>query len=263
MRHILINIAIGAVIIFIATLVWFGQQRPPDRYLEGILAKGVLRVGVDPSYPPFASVKEGKIEGYDAGLARSIASDLGVRVEFVPLALDTLYDALIAEKVDMLISALPLVYERQREVRYSTPYYQAGQVLVVRPGERLIVSINDLRGKRVGVELGSNADTEARRLARTLIADMDLNSSYQTPGEALDALARGELDAVITDNTSAQAYKRDHPGATNIVSPPLTDEPYVVAMPVKATGLADRVNATIGQLRQSGELERMMGMAEK
>jgi len=263
MRHILINIIIGAAIIVIATLVWLGQQRAPDRYLDGIQGKGVLRVGVDPSYPPFAAVKEGKIAGYDAELARAIASDLGVQVEFVPLALDTLYDALIAEKVDMLISALPFVYERQREVRYSMSYYQAGQVLVVRRGEARIASINDLKGKRVGVELGSTADTEARRLARTSIVDMSLNSSYQTPGEALDALARGELDAVITDNTSAQEYDRTHPGATTVVSPPLTDEPYVVAMPVKATGLADRVNATIGQLRQSGELARMMGMAEK
>jgi ABC-type amino acid transport substrate-binding protein len=259
MRSTLINIAISAAIIVITTLVWLGQQRPPDRYLDRISTKGVLRVGVDPSYPPFASVKEGKIEGYDADLARAIASDLGVRVEFVPLALDTLYDALVAEKVDMLISALPFVYERQREVRYSTPYYQAGQVLVVRPGEGRIVSINDLRGKRVGVELGSNADTEVRRLARTSIADMSLNSTYQTPGEALDALARGDLDAVITDNTSAQSYEHAHPGAITVLSPTLTDEPYVVALPVKASGLTDRVNATIERLRQSGELARMMG----
>ncbi len=263
MRSTLINIAIGAAIIFIATLVWLGQQRAPDRYLEGILSKGVLRVGIDPSYPPFESVKEGKIEGYDAELASAIAADLGVQVEFVPLALDTLYDALLAEKADMLISALPFVYERQKEVRYSTSYYQAGQVLVARPGEARIASINDLKGKRVGVELGSTADTEARRLARTSIASMDLNSSYQTPTEALDALVRRELDAVITDNTSAQAYERAHPGAITILSPPLTDEPYVVAMPVKASGLAGRVNDTIGRLRESGELARMMGLAEK
>jgi len=263
MRHILVNIAIGAAIIMIATLVWLGQQRAPDRYLEGILANGVLRVGVDPSYPPFESVTEGKIEGYDAELARAIAADLGVRVEFVPLALDTLYDALVAEKVDMLISALPFVYERQRGVRYSISYFQAGQMLVVRPEETRIVSIMDLKGKRVGVELGSTADTEVRRLARTSIADMSLNSSYQTPGEALDVLVRGELDAAITDNTSTQAYERAHPGAITTLSPPLTDEPYVVAMPVRANGLAGKVNATIGRLRESGELARMMGLAEK
>ncbi len=263
MRSIILNIAIAATLALITTLVWLGQQRTPDRYLEGIQARGVLRVGIDPSYPPFAIVKDGKVEGYEAELARAIASDLGVRVEFVPLALDGLYDALVAEKADVLISALPFIYERQRDVRYSQPYYQAGQVLVVRAGTERITSVRDLGGKLVAVELGSNADTEARRLARITIKGMIVRPTYQTPNDALNALVQSAADAVITDNTSAQAYRRAHPDAIAILSPPLTDEPYVVAMPVKAAGLAGRVNATIERLRDMGELGRMMGLTDK
>lgn len=261
--RLLSNLAIIVLLALIVVIVWLGQQRTPDRYLEKVQASGVLRVGVDPSYPPFETVKDGNIEGYDAELARAIAADLGlgVKVEFVSLALDTLYDALAAEKVDMLISALPFVYERQRDVRYSVSYYQAGQVLVGRAADGGIRSVAELGGKQVGVELGSNADTEARRLARTTVVGMKLKSSYQTPTEAMDALTRGELDAAITDNTSAQAYMRAHPGTIAILSPPITDEPYVVAMPAKAEELAVRVNATIARLRASGELARMMGLA--
>lgn len=260
MRSALLNIVITLTLGLIAVLVWLGQQRAPDLYLDDIRAKGVLRVGIDPSYPPFATVKDGQVEGYETELARAIAADLGVRVEFVPLALDGLYDALLAEKVDLLISALPFIYERQREVRYSQPYYQAGQVLVVRAGTESITSIRDLQGKVVAVELGSNADTEARRLARTSIQGMTVNSTYQTPDDALGALVQGGPAATITDYTSAQAYSRAHPGDVAILSPPLTDEPYVIAMPVKAEGLAGRVNATIARLRDSGELARMMGL---
>src|SRR5207253_10532926 len=105
----------------------------------------------------------GQIQGYDAELARALAADLGVRVEFVPMALDTMYDALASlrseGKADVLISALPFVYERQKDVRYSVPYYQAGQVLIVRADDTTIASMRDLAGKQVGVELGSNADT--------------------------------------------------------------------------------------------------------
>ena len=263
MRPTLINVSIAAAIALVATLVGLGQQRAPDRYLEAIMANGVLRVGIDPSYPPFESVNDGKIVGYDAELAHALAAELNVRVEFVPLALDTLYDALISDKVDLLISALPFVYERQKEVRYSTPYYQAGQVLVVPAGQSRISGAKDLQGKRVGVELGSAADTEARRLARTSIANMSLNSSYLTPDEALNALVRRDLDAAITDGASAQAYLRAHTGAITILPSPITDEPYVVAMPAKANGLAERVNRTIARLRETGELERMMGQAEK
>jgi ABC-type amino acid transport substrate-binding protein len=183
---------------------------------------------------------------------------LGVEVDVKTLALDTLYDALAAGNVDVLVSALPFVYERQKEVRYSVPYYQAGQVVVVRPGSP-IRSAAALDGHSVGVELGSSADTEARRLARTTLPEMQVRSTYHSGDDALDALGRSEVDAAITDNASAQAYLAEHPGMLGVLAPPLTDEPYVVAMPAQANGLAARIDATIERLRASGELARIMG----
>lgn len=217
-------------------------------------------MGIDPSYPPFEGVQNGKIEGYDANLARALAADLDVRVEFVPLALDTVYDALVTHKVDVLISALPFIYEKQKDIRYSEPYYQSGQALLVNAGDSSITSVRELAGKKVGVELGSNADTEARRLSRTSVKTMAVRSVYRSPQGGMDALLRGEVDAAITDNASAQAYLQSHPKAITVLSPSLTDEPYVVAMPVRATGLSARIDATIERLRASGELARMMGM---
>ena len=259
MPRTLLNIALALALLAVSTLVWLGQQKPPDRYLERIQQSGTLRVGIDPTYPPFDVVREGQVGGYDADLARAIARDLGVGVEFKTLALDTLYDALKAGNVDMLVSALPPIPERRADVRYSVPYYQSGQVLVVRPGEGAISSVGALAGKKVGVELGSNADTEARRLQRGTAPGMQLSSVYRSPDEALDALASGEVDAAITDNTSAQAYLATHPGAVSVLSPPLTDEPFVVAVPARADALAGMVNATIERLRNSGELQRIMG----
>lgn len=256
----LLNLSILAILALIVLLTWLGQQRPPDRYLQDIIKRGALRVGLDPTYPPFESLQGSNLEGRDIDLARALASDLGVQVEFRTLALDTLYDTLASGNVDVLISALPFIYERQKDVYYSVPYYQAGQVLVVRANNTVIKSASDLPGKIVGVELGSNADTEARRLARTILPTMQLRSLYHSADEALSALAQGQIDAAISDNTLAQAYLSTHPGTLQILSPPLTDEPYVAAMPAQASGLAARIDATINRLRASGELARMMGV---
>lgn len=260
MRRILLDIIISITLVSLALTVWLGQQRPPDPYLSQITARGVLRVGLDPSYPPFESVQNGMMEGYDANLARAIAADLGVSVEFVPLALDTLYDALASDKVDVLISALPFIYEKQKDVRYSQPYYQAGQVLLVRADDSGIASVRDLASKKVGVELGSNADTEARRIARTSVRDISVLSLYHSPQETMDALANRQLDAAITDTASAHAYLKSHPKTLVLLSPPLTDEPYVVVMPFRANALAESIVATIGRLRASGQLAQMMGI---
>lgn len=257
MRRVSTDLLIIAVLALVSLLVWAGQQHPPDRYLQRIQSSGVLRVGMDPTYPPFDELKGGKVAGYDANLASAVAKDLGVTVEFHTYALDTLYDALAADKVDMLVSALPFIYERQADVRYSVPYYQAGQVLVVRAGETTITSPANLSSKKVGVELGSAADTEARHES-SRIAGMQLSSTYRSAEEALSSLLKGEVDAAITDNLSAQLFLGTHSGSLSIISPPLTDEPYVIAMPIRATALSARVDATIERLRASGELARLM-----
>jgi arginine/lysine/histidine transporter system substrate-binding protein len=259
--RLLANSAIILALALVASLVWIGQQRPPDTYLEAVQKSGTLRVGLDPTYPPFESLSGGQYVGHDVDLAKAIAGDLGVRVEFKPLALDTQYDALASGQVDMLISALPFIYERQKEVRYSRPYYQAGQVIVVRAGDTSIKSKPDLQGKRVGVELGSNADTDARQLARTGLP-MQVISDYRSAQEAMAALSRGEVDAAIVDNTSAQQFLADT-ASLKVLSPSLTDEPYVVAMPVQATALAAGVDAIINRLAASGELDQMMGENSK
>ncbi|MEA2575812.1 MAG: hypothetical protein QOH93_3110 [Chloroflexia bacterium] len=259
----LLNLGIALAIVAISTLVWLGQQQTPDRYLERIQQSGILRVGIDPTYPPFDTLQDGKVGGYDAALAEAIARDLGVKVEFKTLALDTLYDALLAGNVDILVSALPPIPERQADVRYSTLYYQSGQVLVVRAGEDGISSVGTLAGRKVGVELGSNADTEARRLQRTTSPGMQLQSTYHSAEEALDALVSGAVDAAITDNTSVQTYLAARPDTVTILSPPVTDEPFVVAVPARANALAGSVNATIERLRNSGELARLMGLASR
>lgn len=265
MSRLLLATGILVALVIVGVLTWAGQQHPPDRYLDAIKARGTLRVGLDPTYPPFETIARvhastNDFVGYDPDLARAIASDLGVKVEFKSLALDTQYDALASDQVDMLISALPFIYERQKEVRYSQPYYQAGQMIVVRQGDAAIKTASDLQGKPVGVELGSNADTEARRLARTTLSTMQVRADYHSASDALDALVRADVHAAIVDNTSAQEYLAAHPGAVTVLSPPLTNEPYVVAMPVGAGGLASRVDATIERLRASGDLAQMMGM---
>jgi ABC-type amino acid transport substrate-binding protein len=254
MRQPLTSLAILLTLAILATLTWLGQQRHADPYLLDIQERGVLRVALDPTYPPFDTLIDGKPAGYDVALANAIAADLGVRADFHTLALDTLYDALASDQVDVLVSALPFIYERQKEVRYSIPYYQSGQVLVVPASNTTIRTPQDLAGRTVAVELGSNADTEARRISREITPTLTLLSTYHSPEEALDALAEGKADAAISDNLSAQTYLAAHPQSITILDPPLTDDPYVIAMPVGADALAARINTTIERLRASNQL---------
>jgi len=107
----------------------------PDDTWDRVRETGVLRVGMDASFPPFETIAaDGALAGFDVDLARELGRRLGVEIQFVAnLPYDGLYDALAVDRVDVVISALVVNPARMADFAYSASYFDAGQVLVVRP----------------------------------------------------------------------------------------------------------------------------------
>src|SRR5215211_1807565 len=135
----------------------------PDPVWATARQRGTLRVAVDFGYYPFSGVQGGQPIGYDIDLARAVGQKLGLAVEFVPSNLDSIYDDLANRKADMAASALPYAPEQGWRASFSTFYFNAGQVLVVRR-DSPIGGPADLGGRTIGAPLGSDADTYARTL---------------------------------------------------------------------------------------------------
>lgn len=226
-----------------------------DPIWTALREREVLRVGTDPGFRPFAEERDGRLQGYDIELVTELATRLGLRVEFVPVGYDALYDALSTRRVDLLAAALPLAPEQGWRARFSTAYLNAGQLLVVRQGTE-IDAVDDLDGRVVGVALGSDGDTLARSLQRDL-PRLTVRADYETPAAALDALSTGEVEAAIVDAVSALAGVAAHPRLG--VATALTFDPYVLAMPVEAYQLQAEINRALEQLRQEGFFDRLNG----
>lgn len=224
-----------------------------DPIWTAIQERGVLRVGTDPGFKPFAEQRNGQLSGYDIELARELAKRLKLRVEFVPVGYDALYDALSTRRVDLLAAALPLAPEQGWRARFSTAYLNAGQVLVTR-ADSAISRETELDGRVVGVALGSDGDTLARKLRRDL-PSLQVQPSYETPAAALAALAAGQVDAVLTDAVSALAGGAAHPELR--IQSALTFDPYVLAVPAEAYRLQAAVNGALEEMRQAGIFEQL------
>lgn len=230
---------------------------PPDPTWERLQETGVLRVGMDASYPPFESIaKDGTLVGLDVDIAREISNQLGLEPEFLPnLPYDGLYDALRAERVDIVISALPIDPSRREDYAYSEPYFYAGHVLVARLQWDSVQSVADLAGHSVGVVLGTEGDREARRWARRL---RDLNLlQYNTVEEALKALQESEADVVVIDRVSALRATGSDTDLT-IVGEPLTMVPYACAMRRDSVRLLDAVNQALKGMEDDSTMELLI-----
>ncbi len=250
---------IGALVAFICALIALLFARPgfifqrEDATWLALQERGVLRVGLDPSFPPFEALDAaGAPVGFDVDLAAAFAQRWGVDVELVALGYDSLLDAIRTAQVDMVISALPFDERLTEDVHFSSPYFDAGMRLATR-GDSAIAAVDDLAGKRVAVEWGSAGDMIARRLQREDRLNLTI-VPFDTPQEAVAAAVDDpQIDALLIDQVSLRLAQGD--GAPLVsVGPPIESNPYVIASPLRAHRLAAEIETALAQMQTEGAL---------
>lgn len=228
-----------------------------------IRQEGVLRVGLDPTYPPFETAENGQLRGIDVDLARALAGELDLEATFVYFGYDGLYDALATEQVDTLMSALVVRVEQTKDFAYSEPYFNAGQVLVVDQEEERIAAMSDLEGRTLAVELGAQGHVVAtqwdRRLPNLTIEPHD------GPAQALDAVAQDRADAALVDAISGRLYLAQNEEVKQ-VGDAVTVEPFAIVVRKEDEKLLEEINRALASLEENGQLhdivERWMARIE-
>lgn len=228
----------------------------PDDTWRHVSESGVLRVGMDASFPPFEYIApDGTPAGFDVELAQELGRRLGVEVQIIAnIPYDGLYDALAVGRVDAVISALVVNPQRMADFAYSLSYFDAGQVLVVPLSSGAeIRDMADLAGRRLAVEFGSSGDMEARRWKRR-VSELEL-VHYDTAAEALEALVKGEVDAALVDHVSAlEGCSGD---GLLIVGKPVVSMPYAVAVRRESGSLLRAINEALARMQADGTLESL------
>ena len=243
---------IGLAILVLGSTAASCQRVPSEQSAARVRAAGKLEVAVDPSYPPFASLDEkGRPIGFEIDLAGEVARRLGVLPDYVGMDVGGVMDALIARKVDVAISGMPPAPEYGKQLAYSRPYFNAGQVIVTLSDG--LEGTDALAGRTVGVESGSTGDIEMRKLLAQ-VRGLSLKS-YTTPDVALADLRLGKLEAVVTDGVTALEFARQYPDAN--VSAPFVNEYYVVALRKADVSLRDEINRMLDDLERDGYLRAL------
>lgn len=246
MRHL-------SYLLLLFLLLLPGCGRDEDAWFT-VQETGVLRVGLDPTYPPFAVATENDLYGFDVDLARALADDLGLQVQFAYFGYDGLYDALGAGQADVLISALVVAENRTRDFAYSEPYFNAGQMLVVPDGSG-IEEMGDLRGRTLGVELGSEGHVLGLEWGRQ-VAGLEL-VPFSTPEEAVAAAEQGTVSATLLDHINARLFLAQHPTGLHLASIPITVEPYALVVRAQDDQLLENLNRSLEHLLATGVVDEI------
>jgi polar amino acid transport system substrate-binding protein len=105
------------------------QQLASESAVEQVLRKGVLRVGMDTFVPWAMKDKSGKLIGFEIDVARRLADDMGVKIEFVPTKWSGIIPALLTGKFDVIIGGMGILPKRNLKVNFTMPYDYTGMSL--------------------------------------------------------------------------------------------------------------------------------------
>ncbi|UCZ52133.1 transporter substrate-binding domain-containing protein [Bacillus shivajii] len=144
-------------------------------------------------YRPFSYVDENnELTGFDVDIGKAIAEELGVEGEPYQISFSGIIPGLQDDRYDAIIGSMGITEERKESVDFSDPYYISGAQLYVRPDSDL-TSIED-------VDEDTNVAVALATTYEDMIQDYTTDvSTYDSDVIALQALAEGRHDAVVTD----------------------------------------------------------------
>lgn len=213
-------------------------------------------VGVKDDSRPFGFLDENNIpQGFDIDVAKGIAKHiLGDEnaVEFVFVTPQSRITDLNTKKVDMIIAAMSVTPSRKSVVAFSTPYFVAGQAIMVKANSK-IYSLSDLNGKNVGFVLGTTGEKAIRQLAPA--ANLRAAKTYP---EIFNLLKTGEIEAILADDGILYGLLSQSNGY-KILPKRYTREYYSVALRQgeESQELLDEVNSALNYMQQKGILNRI------
>ena len=217
-------------------------------------------LGLDKAFPPmgYVDTQTGELVGFDIDLAREACKRLGIELKLQPIDWDNKSAELNNGNVDCLWNGFSKTPERDKEFTLSFPYMKNHQIILVKSGSSYR-GLGDLKGKTVGVQSDSSAET-------ALNANASFKSSLKSIvkiddySKAVLEIQNGTIDAIAIDEIVARYYLTKEPGAYVILKDQdgkdasLATEDYVVAFRKADTALKGKIESALKEMAKDGKM---------
>lgn len=180
----------------------------------------VAYIGTVPFEPPLLYQKEGEVVGPDAEIGNRIVAEIqkrrqtesssDIRVLWINRTYPTLQTALQNGEVDFVLGVYAVTEERKKQLDFSEPYYQSELVVIINPVHKKL-TVNELSGVTVGVREGSGVE----EVLKARFSGVK-TQPFRTLDDAVLALRRSEVDAVVDDRLMAAYVLATAPGVAHM-----------------------------------------------
>ena len=214
--------------------------------LKDVQKAGKLTIATSPDFPPFESLEGDAVVGIEPDIMKLICDKLGVEAEFVQMDFDSVLIGIQAAKYDCAMSGITVTPDREKNMLFTAPYYNAAQVIVVAEGSP-ITGKADLAGKVASVQTGTTAESGCQ--------DEDIEvQAFAANADAKAALTTGKVDAWVVDNLTAIQMVEEGDGLV-ILDEKMTEEPYAFAFAMGSEDLVAAINDALAELIADGTVE--------
>ncbi|WP_280540511.1 amino acid ABC transporter substrate-binding protein [Chromohalobacter sp. 11-W] len=213
-----------------------------------------LRVGMSGGYYPFTFVEQDVLKGFEVDVMNAVGEQTGDDIEFVTASFSGLAGMLDSGRIDTIANQITITPERKAKYAFTEPYVYDGAQVVVRKGNDAIEGVEDLKGKTVAVNLGSNYEQLLRELPYA--DDIDIKT-YESNIE--QDVALGRADAFVMDRVSATQVIKDKPLPLALAGQPFSRIENALPFRDDEAGhaLRDRINKALDVLREDGTLKQI------
>ncbi len=215
---------------------------------------GKIVVGTDSTYAPMEYMDKDdptRLIGFDVDLGDALSKYLNKEIIWKPTAWDGIFAGLQDKKYDIVISSVNDTPERRQKMLF-VDYANMGQIILVKSDSTAnIKTIDDLKGKNVGVQINTTSEDALKQAGGINI------KRYNTFPEALLDLGNGRLDACLVDEPVGRYYLSQDPDKYKMAGNPFLSEPVGIALRKDETDLAQAIQQALEKMKSDGTYDKI------
>lgn len=202
-------------------------------------------------FAPYEYYEDGKIVGVDIDVAKEIAKELGKKLVIKDVSFDFVINEVKSGKADFAAAGISITPERAEEVDFTTEYTTSNQVVVVKRGSN-IKSFDDIKDKKIAVQLGTVADLYVEENYKKAIV-----VSHKKYLSAVEDVKTGKADCIIMDELPAKEVVKENNNLV-ILDGILFQDKYGMIVRKGNDELKEKINVILERMVNDGTIQDLV-----